>query len=174
MIDSIIESLSRPEYIHILINPLPIYGLAMGVFALVIGLVMRSRPAQVLALWLVLFSALSAWPVYVYGQRAYHRVYVMADGEGQVSLDVHRRCAEKLIYAFYALAAVALSALVVPKRIPKTAVPLTVITLALSAGAMAVGGWIAYPGGKIRHTEFREVSSSDETSLERAPTARVE
>ena len=33
-----------------LLNPLPIYGLAAGVLALVVGLAMRSRSAQVTAL----------------------------------------------------------------------------------------------------------------------------
>jgi hypothetical protein len=148
-------------------------GLAMGVLALAIGLAMRNRAAQVLALWLVVLSALLAWPVYAYGHRAYHRMYVVADSEGQVWLDAHMHNAEKLIYVFYVLAAVALAAALAPKKFPKTALPLTLLTLALAVGSLAVGGWIAYPGGRIRHSEFRE-GPPDETSLEGDPTARIE
>ena len=32
------RNLSQPEYIHVLINPLPVYGLAMGIIALIIAL----------------------------------------------------------------------------------------------------------------------------------------
>ncbi|MCI0534668.1 MAG: hypothetical protein L0Z50_05520 [Verrucomicrobiales bacterium] len=155
MIALIIENLQQADYLHVLLNPVPIYGLAMGTLALVIGFVMKSRAAQILALWLVLVSALSAWPVYFYGQCAYHRVYIIADSDGQVWLDQHRRRAEQFIYAFYVLAAVALSALVVPRKKPKTAWPLAVVVFALSAATLAVAGSIAYPGGKIRHPEFR-------------------
>jgi len=159
----IIENLRQPAYIHALLNPVPIYGLAMGTLALVIGFLMKSRAAQVLALWLVLVSAISAWPVYFCGQRAYHRVYVIADGDGQIWLDQHRQRAEKLIYAFYVLAVIALSALVVPRKKPKTALPLACVTFLLSVATLAVATAIAYPGGKIRHSEFRmEPSDANE------------
>ncbi len=32
------EHLSDPEYIHVLVNPLPVYGLAMATLALVLAL----------------------------------------------------------------------------------------------------------------------------------------
>src|SRR5688572_16739457 len=95
-----IQNLQQADYVHVLVNPVPIYGLAMGALALAIGFAMRSRAAQVVALWLVFVSALSAWPVYSYGQRAYHRLYIIADSDRQVWLDQHRLRAEKFIYAF--------------------------------------------------------------------------
>ena len=38
-----------PEYVHVLLNPLPVYGLAIGVLALCAGLLARSRQLQLLA-----------------------------------------------------------------------------------------------------------------------------
>ena len=38
-----------PEYVHVLLNPLPVYGLGMGVLALCAGLLARSRQVQLLA-----------------------------------------------------------------------------------------------------------------------------
>ena len=43
MLASFSQELSEPEYIHVLINPLPIYGLTMGI----IGLIWRSSFAAV-------------------------------------------------------------------------------------------------------------------------------
>ena len=37
------QHLGDPEYLHVLLNPLPVYGLAMGLLGLVIALVSRSR-----------------------------------------------------------------------------------------------------------------------------------
>ena len=47
MIDAILRDLRQPEYIHVLINPLPVYGLAMGLLALIIAFFLKSRRAQI-------------------------------------------------------------------------------------------------------------------------------
>jgi hypothetical protein len=143
------------EYIHILLNPMPIYGLAMGVLALVIALPLRNRKAQVLALWLILFGAASALPTFLSGQRAYHKVYLIADGDGQSSLDTHLRRAERLIYLFYGLTAFALSAVLVPMKWPKAGLPLMLLTLIVAIASLTAAGWIAKAGGEVRHSEFR-------------------
>jgi len=38
-----IEHLSKPEYVHVLLNPLPVYGLAVGVLGLIIALLSKTR-----------------------------------------------------------------------------------------------------------------------------------
>jgi hypothetical protein len=52
-----IENLSRPEYIHILLNPLPVYGMAVSVLSMIIALLSRARAARATALALVMVSA---------------------------------------------------------------------------------------------------------------------
>jgi hypothetical protein len=46
MLEGFLKGLEQPEYIHVLINPLPVYGLAMGLAGLMIGLALRSREAR--------------------------------------------------------------------------------------------------------------------------------
>ena len=141
----------QPEYVHVLINPLPIYGLAMGWIGLIIALFLRSRRAQIATLALVLISAAAAWPVYEFGEESYDRVLSMTDDDGHAWLDEHQRRAELLIYFFYALAG--LSAF--PIKWPKTSTSLVITTILLGAVVLGMGGYIAYAGGKIRHREFR-------------------
>jgi hypothetical protein len=74
-----IAHLSKPEYVVVLLNPLPIYGLAMGVLGLVIALLLRTRAARVAAFALVMLSAASACPVYQYGEAGFGRVKAMVD-----------------------------------------------------------------------------------------------
>jgi hypothetical protein len=146
---------SQPEYVHVLINPLPIYGLAVAWIGLVIAFSLRSRPAQIATLALVLISAASAWPVYEFGEEGYDRVLSMTDDDGQAWLDEHQHRADQLIYFFYALAGLSALAIAVPIKWPKTSTSLVIPTILLCAIVLGMGGYIAYAGGKIRHKEFR-------------------
>ena len=155
MIDSILRDLRQPEYIHVLINPLPIYGLAMGLLGLIVAFFLRSRRAQIVTLIIVMISAASAWPVYEFGEQAYDRVLSMADEPGQAWLDEHRDRAEDLIWIFYALAVSSAIAIAAPIKWPKSSAPLVIAVILLGVGTLGTGGYIAYAGGKIRHREFR-------------------
>src|SRR5881394_3777905 len=104
MIAALVRDLQQPEYIHVLLNPLPVYGLLVGWVGLIIGLVLRSRPAQIATLSLVLLSSISAWPVYEFGEQGYDRVLSMTDEPGGAWLEEHQHRGEQLIYFFYVLA----------------------------------------------------------------------
>ena len=150
-----LQHLNAPEYMHVLINPMPVYGLSMGVVAMIVALIYRRRPVIVAALILIFLAGLSAWPTYHYGQAAYDRVKSMSDTVGGQWLDEHMARAEKLIYAFYVLAAVAVVGIFAPLKWPRAATPLAVIALVLGVGTLGIGGWISYPAGHVRHKEFR-------------------
>src|SRR5690348_2688717 len=153
---SLLKALERqPEYVHVLLNPLPTYGLAMGWIGLIIAAVLRSRPAQIVMLVLVLISAASAWPVYEFGEQGYDRVLSMTDDDGQAWLDEHQHRGEQLIYFFYALAALSVISIIVPIKWPKTSAPLLISTILLGVIVLGMSGYIAYAGGKVRHKEFR-------------------
>lgn len=152
-----LEHLSNPEYLHTLINPLPVYGVGLGLLALVIAFVTRSGAARVLALAIVFVSALSAGPVYHYGEAGYDRVLAMTDNDGRKWLEEHQRRGEQLIYLFYALAALAATGIVTEKFAPRAALPLALATTVLACVSLAAGAYIASAGGRIRHREFRYV-----------------
>jgi hypothetical protein len=63
-----LELLKKPEYIHVVLNLLPIYGTILAALALAISLILRSRAAQITALILTLIAGASAYPVFVTGQ----------------------------------------------------------------------------------------------------------
>ncbi len=155
MIDTLLRDLRQPEYIHVLINPLPIYGLVMGWIGLIIAVVLKSRRAQIATLSLVLISSASAWPVFEFGEQGYDRVLAMTDEDGHAWLDEHKDRAEDLIYVFYALAVLSAAAIAVPIKWPKSAAVLVVAVILLGAVTLGTGGYIAYAGGRIRHREFR-------------------
>jgi hypothetical protein len=155
MIDGFLRGLRQPEYVHVLLNPLPVYGLLISLVALIAALISKSRRAHIVTLILIFITSISAWPVYKFGEEGYDRVLAMTDDDGHAWLDAHQERAEKFIYIFYALAALSVAAIAVPLRWPKSSVPLAVAVVLLGAAALGSGCNIAYAGGKIRHREFR-------------------
>ena len=175
MIATLLRDLQQPEYIHVLINPLPVYGLAGGLIGLFIAICQRSRRAIVATLVIILVSAAAAWPVYEYGERSYDRVLTMADNDGRAWLAEHKKRAEHLIWVFYALAILSAIGLIVPAKWPKSSVPIAIAILLLGLMSLGTGGYIAYAGGRIRHREFRTESPPkqlpNQTAGEAAPVA---
>lgn len=152
-----LEHLGNPEYFHVLINPLPVYGLVVGLVSLVCALLTRARAARVTALAIVFVSAFSAWPTFHYGEAAKDRVLAMADRDGGKWIDEHEARAEKLIYIFYAAAALSAGALAVEKLRPRFAVSASVLTALVALAAVGAGAYIGAAGGRIRHKEYRYV-----------------
>ena len=58
-----LRGLQQPEYVHVLLNPLPVYGLLIAWIGLLIAFFSKSRRAQIAALEQVLISSLCACPV---------------------------------------------------------------------------------------------------------------
>lgn len=155
MLDAFLKGLEQPEYVHVLLNPLPVYGLAMGLVAMAVALTLRSREARIVALCIILVAATSVWPVLHYGRKGYDRVKAMSDNEGQKWLDEHRSRGEQPALAFYVVATLALAAIGAEWKRSGAALPLTIVISVLSAGVLVVGIYISYSGGHIRHKEFR-------------------
>jgi hypothetical protein len=156
-----LDLLKKPEYIHVVLNHLPIYGTMLGALALAISLILRSRAAQITALILTLIAGASAYPVFVTGQRAYKTIRGVSDDAGADWLDEHMDRAEKTIGVFYFLAALAIAGLLVPIKWPKSAFPLAALTLVVAILCSGIAVYIAQPGGRVRHPEFRTSDTPD-------------
>jgi hypothetical protein len=153
-----LRGLHQPEYVHVLLNPLPIYGLAMGLLTLVMALVFRDRRTQAVALALIVMTAAAAWPVAHYGSAGYDRVYSMSDASAQKWLNWHAHLADRIVWAHYAAAALATATLAGLWKFPRWHRPALILTLVATLAALSLGGFLAFVGGKIRHAEFRHDS----------------
>jgi hypothetical protein len=145
----------KPEYLHVLLNPLPVYGLSTGVLVLVAGLFVRSKAARNIGLVVIVLCAASAWPVLLFGQHGYNHLYPQLDTESQQWLEVHMERAERFIYAFYLTALLGIAALVTQKKLLKTNKAFVLLTLFAAIASLAIGGWISRAGGEVSHSEFR-------------------
>lgn len=149
------ETLKQPEYVHVLLNPLPVYGTAMGVLGLLLALALRNRPAQIVALVLIAVGCFSVWPVSEYGEDAAYRVQTMSNTD-EPWLHEHAERADDAAWFFYVTGALAVAGIVAGWKSPKIATWLSVAALVAGMVCLALGGWIAHAGGQIRHSEFRD------------------
>jgi len=146
----------QPEYIHVLINHLPIYGLGTSALALLIGLLVRNRAVQMTGCFLVMLTALSFWPVAEYGQKGYDRVLAMSNKDAQQWLKLHADRADDAAWFFYTTAGFSAAGLVMLWKKFKGAFWAAALAFFLAVCSVGAGCWVAYAGGKSRHSEFRD------------------
>lgn len=144
-----------PAHLHVLLNHLPLTGLAVAVVVLLAALFMRNRAAAVVGLALVGLLAGSAWPVIESGESGYVRVRELADEDGKAQLKHHMLLAERWGNLYYATAAVAALGSLAAWKWPRGFYGLAVLAALLAMASLLAGVFIAEAGGKIRHPEFR-------------------
>ncbi|HUJ44471.1 MAG TPA: hypothetical protein VLW52_12785 [Opitutaceae bacterium] len=149
-------ALRQPEYVHVLLHPLPIYGLVAGVFSLGVALVARSRGGEATALLVMLLTAASAWLVAHFGHAGYDRVYAMSNDAAQKWLNWHAYLAERIVWAYYVAAALSAAALAGLWKFPRLHRPALTLSIVAALVALGLGGFLSFVGGKIRHSEFRQ------------------
>lgn len=150
-----LELMEDPAYRHVLLNHIPVTGLAVAWVVLLVGLLSRERTTLLAGLALVAVTAASAFLVIPAGNDAYPFVFGELDGDGQAWLDHHTHLADTwgvLLYANSVLAALAIGLGVWrQKLLLPSAAGVTAATIASLIAVIA----IADAGGKIKHPEFR-------------------
>lgn len=146
---------STPAYLHVLLNHLPLIGLAVAGTMLLASLALRNRPAVVLGLALVGLLAGSVWPVVESGEASYTRVRELADDYGKVQLKQHMLIAERWSNLYYATVAACVAGIIAAWKWPRGLYGLAMLAAMLAMASLVAGAVIAEAGGKIRHPEFR-------------------
>lgn len=155
-LSSFFSQLQQPEYVHVLLNPIPVYGMAFAALLLLGGWIRKDSGVQTAALIAIAVVAALTWAAAEFGEEAYDRVLSMSSGDAQLWLKAHAARADKGVFVFYGTGILAVAALVARFKKKPVARPLVLVTLVLSFLCAGVGSWIAHAGGKIRHSEFRE------------------
>ncbi len=147
--------LKQPEYIHVIINVMPLVGMGLGAGLLLAGLWLESDGMREAGLALIVLAGVITFPTVKFGQHAYDRLYEQIPLEAQQWLDVHMSRAERLQWFFYLTGALAAWALVSSRKKKPAAVRQAQATLAAAGLCAALAGWISHAGGQVRHSEFR-------------------
>ncbi|WP_018290845.1 hypothetical protein [Verrucomicrobium sp. 3C] len=149
-----LDTLKQPEYVHVLLHPIPVYGLATALAAYLAGLAFKSRATQVVALALIILTSASGWVVQYYGEEGTDRVETMVTPKQKAWLEVHEERGERTVWMLYGTGAIAAVTLLSSALFPKGLSFLASATVLTAAAALFLGLWTGHAGGQIRHKEF--------------------
>ena len=147
--------LESPAYRHVLLNHLPLTGLAVAACVLAWGVFEDRWASIVLGLALVAATSLSALLVMQSGDAAYPRLFDELDGHGQAWLDHHAFLAERFGRGLPINGLLAVLAIGVGHRRLAWRRLLGVGLLVTTLASLVAAAVIAEAGGQIRHSEFR-------------------
>ena len=164
--DETLMALRQAEYVHVVLNHLPIIGLLAGLMVLVIAIFQKSRATAIAAYSVIFVMSLSVFPVTEFGEKAEDQVESLLDKAGHHWLEEHSARADRAGWIYYVAAGVALGGLVAPRFLPKSAPFFLWATLLIGIAALTAGVWIASAGGKIMHREFRYSVAPEGSSVE--------
>jgi len=149
-------ALTQPEYLHVVLNPVPVYGLATATAGFAASCVTGRRSAQAIALGLIILTAAAAGPAAHFGHQGYDRVYSLSDPAAQKWLNWHKNLGQRIVWVYYAAAAIAGAAELCLWKQSRFQRPVKTLAMAAAIAAVSGGSFLAFVGGKIRHPEFRD------------------
>jgi Na+/H+-translocating membrane pyrophosphatase len=150
----------RPEYVHLLLNHIPIIGLAFAIIPLLLGLIKNNSTTLLAGLLIAVLSGWTTPLVMDSGERAYERykqgvVTAFLDKNVEEVLETHEHRAEAWSKVLYATAIVATLTLLVYFFRPNWIRWASIAVILLCIASTFAGIWIAKSGGEIRRPDFR-------------------
>lgn len=149
------ELVGNPAHRHVLLNHLPITGLAVAAVVLAWGIFEDRWTSIVFGLSLCIVTSASAVLVMQSGDAAYPLLFERLDGHGQAWLDHHLFLAERYGRFLPVNALLAAVAIGFGARRPRWRRRLAIALLVTTSASLLATSIIAEAGGKVRHDEFR-------------------
>ncbi|MGE5174132.1 MAG: hypothetical protein ACM3MD_09925 [Betaproteobacteria bacterium] len=147
-------------HVHLLINHFPVVGVLGGILLLIYALTRKSEEVKMVSLGVFVLIALMTIAVFFTGQAAEEAVKKLP-GVTEGYIGRHEEMAEYAITLMEILGVLALTGLVLLKRLGAIPKLVVLLVLVMSLITAAVVGFTANLGGQIRHTEIRDNAVSD-------------
>jgi uncharacterized membrane protein len=160
---------------HLMLNHIPLLGLAIGTVLLAYGVGRRHDDVQRASLGLLAVAGLSAIAVYLTGEPAEEVVEGLANVSPD-ALEAHEHFAIYALVGGIATGVVALGTLLYGGLRQSLAGWTVLLTLVLALATTGLLGYTANLGGKISHPELREapVSAVETDSKHSTPSSEDE
>lgn len=100
------QSVRDPEYAHLLLESLPLYGLAIGLTFLIVAILAGERKCRLLALAVICLSCASVWPYLDFRAKATPRILATRDPTYGPLIRAQTQLRQDTAWAYYTLAGV--------------------------------------------------------------------
>ena len=100
------QSVRDPEYAHLLLESLPLYGLGFGLVVLIVAFLSGERKARLLAMILMGLYCASVWPYLDFRQQATPRILATRPVAYGPAIESQTRLRQDSAWAYYTLALV--------------------------------------------------------------------
>lgn len=144
-------------HLHLVVNHFPIIGTILGLGILIAGLFFKNDTIKNTAYCLFIVGAIFAFASMATGEGAEEMVEDMPT-VGKKIIHVHEEMAEKLAIVLYLLGIVSMAGLYTNSKKHAQAKLISFLTLAIAAIGIILGIKTGTTGGKVRHTEIREIT----------------
>ncbi len=153
-------------HLHLLINHLPITGLALGMFIMIAGHLLKNDPIKNTALGIFVLTAIGSFIAMQTGEGAEHLIKKLP-GVDKKLIHEHEDTAEVLAWILYALGV--LSILGIWAYIKKKSFYnfICILGLIISVGAAIDGYYVGISGGSIRHPEINSTTTPSQNESEK-------
>jgi len=144
-------------HLHLITNHIPIVGMPVALFVVVIGHLLRDARVRNVGFFLAVLFALSSIAVYLSGEGAEEIVEKVAAVSEKV-IESHEEAAESAFVVVLVTGGLALLALIASATRARLAGVLAALATAGLVASTALLVWTANLGGKIRHPEIQNSS----------------
>lgn len=144
----------NPVHWHLVLNHLPLAGVAFGAALLLWGLRRRQGDVQRAALGALIVTAGLAAISFWTGGRA-EEMLERLPGWSEDLIELHEKAAAAALWATLALGAASAWALRAGRGAAAPPEKATNLVLTLAVACLLLLGWASYKGGQIRHSEIQ-------------------
>lgn len=161
-------------HLHLALNHIPIIGIAVASFPILIGMIAPCRTTLATGLIATILCAAAMPTIMETGHQAAHDfregvITPALDEAGKTALHLHAVRARATTPIIYATAILSLLTLLLLIKFPRQATWIACAVLLGNSVSIGFSIWTADAGGHIRHTEFR-AKQPPEAVPESAPT----
>ena len=122
------QSICDPEYLHLLLEPLPLYGLGIGLTFLIVAFMFGEARCRMLALAVICVCCASVWPYLDLRDKATPRILATRSPDFAPLIQEQTQRRKDWALPYYAMALCSLAALVT-SRSPKGRLVLFVVVI---------------------------------------------
>jgi hypothetical protein len=170
------EPLGDSEYLYLLLEPAFIYGIGLGLIALIIAYCLKNTPFQILALALVALSSLTIFPYLSLREKAQGRIEKVYRIESPTRADdfkenTNQRRAQLWLYLTVAITAGG-AAMIGPRR-NRLGLLLAIVCFGFAVKTMQSSIWMHYQEALFSQPHLKKNDSPVQQRLKEKPVSKT-